>query len=78
MPTLPQWSDASPAERGTIRETIHRRLTNHHRHTEVAIMHACGMTIETVREALAAMLKSGAVVKVSDKNRTFYAAVERK
>lgn len=77
MPALPNWADASPEERGAIRETIHRRLTNHYRHTETALMHACGFTIETIREALLAMKKSKAIREEVEKGRTYYSAVPR-
>lgn len=69
------WDKASPEERGRIRETIHRRLTFHAAHTAQALHYACDLPEETVKRALDAMIKSGAIVKVPSKPRDLFAAV---
>jgi acyl-CoA reductase-like NAD-dependent aldehyde dehydrogenase len=74
------WQSLTPTERGDICERIHRRLLAHQQHTEVALMHALGLPIDTIKAALVDMLKRGAVVKSEchgSKAREMWAAVPR-
>jgi hypothetical protein len=67
------WLTATPEQRGQIRETIHRSLREY-RKTETGLHYALEIPLETVREALAAMLASGAITREMSKGKWYYSA----
>jgi hypothetical protein len=65
----------TPAERGQIRERVHRHLRSYGPTSASGVMHGASITIDTAQSALDALLASGAVAITTAQPVKLYRAI---